>query len=68
MNKFTLLLAASAAIAAALLTGCATPIGTFDNRLTCSLARDKAYVASLYGPVGITAEIAKADAAVVCKP
>lgn len=34
-----------------LLSGCSTVAGTFDNRLTCSLAGDKAYVASLYGPV-----------------
>lgn len=50
-----------------MLAGCSTIGGTFDNRLTCSLAGDKAYVASLYGPVGVTAEIAKADAAVACK-
>lgn len=51
----------------ATLAGCSTVGGTFDNRLTCALAGDKAYVASLYGPIGVTAEIAKADAAVVCK-
>ena len=66
--KMNLKLLLALACLGVLLSGCATPIGTFDNRLTCSLARDKAYVASLYGPVGITAEIAAADAAVVCKP
>lgn len=50
-----------------LLSGCSTVAGTFDNRLTCSLAGDKAYVASLYGPIGVTAEIAAKDAKVICK-
>ena len=53
---------------AAMLAGCASTPGTFANRLTCSVARDKAYMASLYGPVGVTAEIDAADAAVVCAP
>ena len=43
------------------LTGCAT--GRFDNLITVSLTGDRAFVASTYGPVGITAELRKEDAA-----
>lgn len=52
--------------ATVLLCGCATKPGRLDNRLTCTLAGDKAFVVSLYGPIGVTAEISKADSAVVC--
>jgi hypothetical protein len=47
--------------ACAALTGCAT--GRFDNLITVSLTGDRAFVASLYGPVGVTAELRKEDAA-----
>lgn len=43
-------------------TGCAT-VGKFDNRLTMTLNGDRAFVSSLYGPVGITTELSEADAA-----
>jgi hypothetical protein len=44
----------------AALSGCAT--GKFDNLITMSLTGDRAFVSSLYGPVGITAELREADA------
>lgn len=53
--------------AAVLLGGCSTTPGLLANRLTCTVAGDKAFVTSLYGPIGITAEISKADAAEICK-
>lgn len=49
------------AISAAL-AGCSTTPGRFDNVLTISLTGDRAFVSSLYGPVGITAELREADA------
>ena len=52
---------------AATLAGCGTT-AAFDNVATCSLDRDRAFVASLYGPIGVTAEIRKQDALVMCRP
>lgn len=48
---------------AALLAGCGTTPGRFDNRLTITLTGDRAFVSSLYGPIGITAELSEADTA-----
>lgn len=48
------------------LAGCATT-GHFENRITRTLACDRIFVASLYGPVGITTEIDKKDVAELCK-
>lgn len=51
-----------AILAAALaLAGCST-VGKFDNVLVVSLTGDRAFVSSLYGPIGITAELRQADA------
>lgn len=53
---------ALALIAAALaLSGCST-VGKFDNVLVISVTGDRAFVSSLYGPIGITAELREADA------
>lgn len=49
------------------LTGCATLEGRLDNRVVCTVAKDKAFVVSEYGPVGIAATIAEKDRAVICK-
>jgi hypothetical protein len=47
-----------------LLTGClATFDGQLQNRVTTTLACDRAFMASLYGPIGITSEIDKRDLA-----
>jgi hypothetical protein len=52
-----------------LLSGClATLDGTMENRLACTVAGDKLFVVSEYGPIGISNKIADADRAVVCKP
>lgn len=50
-----------ASLAAVLLSGCST-VGKFDNVLVVSLNGDRAFVSSLYGPVGITAELREVDA------
>ncbi|MCM2250852.1 MAG: hypothetical protein NDJ19_00695 [Ramlibacter sp.] len=55
--------------AVALLAGCAglTPgAPPLENRVVCTVARDRAYTVSLWGPAGLTAQIAAADAAVIC--
>ena len=41
--------------------GCSTT-GKLDNLLVVSLTGDRAFVASMYGPIGITAELRKDDA------
>lgn len=43
-----------------LLAGCGK--STFSNRLTMTIAGDRLFATSLYGPVGITAELSKEDA------
>ena len=48
--------------ACAALAGCGSTPGRFDNVLTVSLTGDRAFVSSLYGPVGVTAELRAADA------
>ena len=55
--------------AASILSACGSlPTGLLDNRALCTIAGDKAYVTSLYGPVGITSLLNSADAAVMCTP
>jgi hypothetical protein len=52
---------------ALMLSGCSTLDGKFDNRVVCTVARDKAFVVSEYGPIGIANTISKVDQAVICK-
>ena len=49
----------------ALTSGCASFKGTFENRIAVTLTCDRAFVNSLYGWVGITAELSDLDAAVL---
>jgi hypothetical protein len=50
------------------LAGCASTRPEFlENRVVCTVAQEKAFVVSQWGPVGITAEVASADAKVICK-
>lgn len=57
------ILRAAAALAATLALSACSTVGKFDNVLTISLSGDRAFVASLYGPIGVTAELRKEDAA-----
>lgn len=52
-------------VSALALSGCASiPFADqLQNRITTTLACDRAFVASLYGPIGITSEIDKRDLA-----
>lgn len=52
---------------AALLAGCGTLDGKLDNRLVCTVAGDKLYALSEYGPISIGARISDVDRKVVCK-
>lgn len=45
----------------ALLAGCGTLDGKMENRVTTTLACDRAFYTSLFGPIGITGEIDKRD-------
>lgn len=49
------------------LAGCGTLDGKMDNRVACTAAKDKAFVVSEFGPVGITGKLHDADRAVICK-
>lgn len=54
-------------VIASFLTACGSlPTGLLDNRALCTVSGDKGYVASLYGPIGITSSLNKDDAAVLC--
>ena len=48
------------------LTGCAT-LEMLDNRVSCTVSGDQAYVNSMYGPIGVSSKIAKQDADAICK-
>ncbi len=49
-----------------LLSGCLAVLdGKLENRITTTLACDRAFFASLYGPFGITSEVDKKDLAVL---
>jgi hypothetical protein len=48
--------------ACAALSACSSVPGKFDNVLVTTLSGDRAFVSSLYGPVGITAELRAEDA------
>ena len=65
MNRTRIALALAAGMAS---TGCATLEGKLDNRLACSVAGDKLFAVSEYGPIGIASTIADADRRVVCAP
>lgn len=36
------------------------------NRITCTVAKDKAYVTSLWGIIGISSELVSKDSKVIC--
>lgn len=61
-----ILAATLAATLAALGTGCAATAATFENRLVVTPQCDRGFVASLYGPVGLTSEVAAADVKLLC--
>lgn len=54
-------------LAAALLAGCSTLDSMLINRVSCTLDRKQGAFVSWYGPIGISAKIADADAEVMCQ-
>lgn len=58
MRRLALVAAASLALG-----GCGSMKGTLENRITVTLTGDRAFATSLYGPLGITAELSPEDAA-----
>ena len=65
MQKKLIIIAALVSLGA--LSGCATKPHFLDNRVVCTVAQDKAFAVSQWGPVGISAEIAEADTKVICQ-
>ena len=53
--------------AVALLAGCSTLDRIMENRVACSLDRSQGAFISWYGPFGISAKIAEADAKTMCE-
>jgi hypothetical protein len=51
---------------AVVLTGCGS-VKMLENRAVCTVDGKEAHTVSKYGPLGIAARIADADAAVICK-
>lgn len=49
------------------LAGCAGLDGKLENRVACTVAGDKLYAISEYGPVGISATMSDKDRAVICR-
>jgi hypothetical protein len=61
MNKLLILLTTVA------LSGCANFRTEYlGNRITCTVAKDKAYVTSIWGLFGISSEIMTKDSKVIC--
>jgi hypothetical protein len=60
MKRIASLIALAAASA---LAGCASTPGSLDNRVVTTLSGDRAFANILFGPVGVTAELSKEDAA-----
>jgi hypothetical protein len=56
-------------LSAFLLAGCGSLSleGKLDNRVVCTVAKDKLYALSEYGPVSIGARISDKDRDVICK-
>ena len=48
-------------------SGCASLEGKLDNRVVCTLAGDKAYALSEYGPISVGSRVADEDRQVICK-
>lgn len=51
MNRLTL------ALLTAALSGCAALESKLENVPVCSLTHDRAFLASMYGPIGISSEV-----------
>lgn len=60
----------AAVVAVALLGGCASSgdfAAAFENRVTCTHARDAAWVVSRYWRLGIAAEVSRLDVPTLCQ-
>lgn len=54
-------------LAASSVAGCGSINVNLENRVACTVAKDKAFVVSQWGAVGISSNIAEPDRAVICK-
>ena len=57
------------ALIVGLFAGCSSlGANTFENRIVCTVANDRAFFLSLYGPIGVGSPITSSDAAAFCTP
>ena len=54
-------------VAALALAGCSSSARLLENRVVCTVDGSESHVVSKWGPVGIAARVADADAEVLCK-
>lgn len=52
--------------AIAMLSACSSISVNLDNRVVCTAAKDKGFVISQYGGVGVASQIAAMDTAIIC--
>jgi len=55
-----------ALVSSVALSGCGTFNGQFKNVPVCAIGEQKAYVISMYGPVGVGSKLTDASARVIC--
>jgi hypothetical protein len=55
------------AMAVLLLAGCASLEGKTDNRVACTVAKDKLLLVAEFGRIGFSLAGTEADRAVICK-
>ena len=61
MSKMWLL-----ALAALTVSGCATIKDSFSNRIVCTVAQDKSFIASMWGLFGFVTPVDSKDGKIVC--
>lgn len=64
MNRAVVIIALGAIFAT--LSGCESLEGKFENIPTCAIGEPKAYVISMYGPVGIGTQLTEKSGKVLC--
>ena len=66
MNSTQTLLTSLILCSSLALAGCGTLKDQFENVPSCAIGEQKAYVISLYGPLGIGSKLTDASAKVMC--
>ena len=66
LNRIIMIRLITLSAIAVMLSGCANMDTYLGNRVTCTVAKDKAYVTSLWGWIGISSEIVEEDSKIIC--